>query len=451
MTDGLKRLRDATANTNWNEKLWLVGGCVRDELLGTTHGTDYDVVLEADVLALAEFLFESGICDHAPVTYPRFGTAMVTILGTQIEFVCARAESYDESTRKPHVTPSTLRDDAFRRDFTVNTLMKNLHTGEILDLTGRGLEDLSAHKLVTPLDPDTTFTDDPLRMLRAVRFRHRLNFEPDPMMWNSIKANAPRLKIVSAERIQQEWAKMLVGPTPWRAMNDLKDLGLLAEFAPELQDMVGVEQGRFHHLDVWDHSLLVLENLPTRDLVLALSALFHDIGKPSTRTIDDAGNTRFFSHETVGEKMTEKILNRLRFPGAIVESVAKLVRNHMRLGSSPKFTPTAARRVLRDLGDLTAPLLELVEADCRALAPGVKCMDIGVIARQIESVRQVTPAAKLRSPLSGSQVMDILGLEPGPEVGKAMHWLTEMVLEGRLNPDDQDAASTMLATEYRPG
>ncbi|MBL8040619.1 MAG: hypothetical protein JNM04_04645, partial [Chthonomonas sp.] len=107
MTDGLKRLRDATANTNWNEKLWLVGGCVRDELLGTTHGTDYDVVLEADVLALAEFLFESGICDHAPVTYPRFGTAMVTILGTQIEFVCARAESYDESTRKPHVTPST--------------------------------------------------------------------------------------------------------------------------------------------------------------------------------------------------------------------------------------------------------------------------------------------------------------------------------------------------------
>ena len=147
--------------------------------------------------------------------------------------------------------------------------------------------------------------------------------------------------------------------------------------------------------------------------------------------------------------MTEKILNRLRFPGAIVESVAKLVRNHMRLGSSPKFTPTAARRVLRDLGDLSAPLLELVEADCKSLAPGVKCMDIGVIARQIESVRQVTPAAKLRSPLSGSQVMNILGLEPGPEVGKAMHWLTEMVLEGRLHPDDAANAEALLRNQYK--
>lgn len=450
MTVGLRRLQEATRNSQWSEQLWLVGGCVRDELLGVQTGTDYDIVLEGDVIPLANALFEQNLCDHAPVTYPRFGTAMVTILGTQIEFVTARAESYDEDTRKPSVIAATLLQDALRRDFTVNTLLKNLHTGELLDLTRRGLADLERKTLVTPLDPDATFIDDPLRMLRAVRFRHRLGFEPDAAMWASIGAHASRLSIVSAERIQQEWVKMMVGPTPWLAMNDLKDLGLLAQFAPELLEMVGVEQGRYHHLDVWDHSLLVLKNLQNRDLVLALSALFHDIGKPATRSIDEAGNTRFFSHESVGAKMTSKILNRLRFPGELVDSVTSLVRNHMRLGSSPIFTPTAARRVLRDLGDQTDDLLHLVEADCKSLAPGVKCMDIGVIARQIEAVRKATPPAKLCSPLSGAQIMSVLNLEPGPAVGRAKHWLTELVLEGRLAPDDTKSARDLLLLEYLP-
>lgn len=443
-------LQSATAGTQWQDGLWLVGGCVRDQLLGLPAGSDLDIVLEGDAVELASFLFAQGICDHAPVCYPRFGTAMVIIAGKQFEFVQARAESYDEDSRKPVVQPATLKDDAFRRDFTVNTLMQNLHTGEILDLTGRGRQDLANRLLITPLPPDETFIDDPLRMLRAVRFRHKLDFEPDPTMWASIRVHAERLKIISAERIQQEWLKMLVGPRPASAMRDLRELYLLEQFAPELLAMVGVEQGRYHHLDVWDHTLLVLENLQTHDPVLALAAIFHDIGKPATRMIDDEGQTRFFGHESVGAKMTSTILHRLKFSNAEIVAVVKLVRHHMRLGSVPTFTPTAARRVIRDLEDDTDRLLTLVDADVRALAPGVKTMDIGVIADQIERVRRVTPAPKLRSPLSGEEIMRILEVEPGVAVGKAKEWLTEQVIEGRLEPDDADSARRMLSTEYKP-
>lgn len=448
MSIALDALRDATRGTPYEGRLWLVGGAVRDRLLQLEEPIDYDVVLEADAVALAQWLHGQGVSSIPPVVYPRFGTAMLRIAGATIEFVTARRESYERASRKPEVEPATLEEDAQRRDFTCNALMQNLHTGEFLDPLGRGLADLRSRTLRTPLDPEATFYDDPLRMLRAVRFRWQLGFEPAPGLYEAIAGQAHRLDIVSAERINGEWSKTLVLRDADRAQDDLMRLGLLKRFAPELERMVGVDQGKFHHLDVWDHSLLVLRNIGPGNLDLSLAALLHDIGKPPTRFVDEQGNVRFFGHEVVGAEMARTLLTRLRFPGNQVERVARLVKAHMRLGSSPKFTATAARRLLRDLGEDVEALLALVEADASALKPGVRVIDLEPIRRRIEAVRAVTPPSSLESPLSGAEIMEALALEPGPQVGQAKRWLLEQILEGRLKPGDRDGALELLK-EYR--
>jgi poly(A) polymerase len=223
-------------------------------------------------------------------------------------------------------------------------------------------------------------------------------------------------------------------------------LGLTEVFLPELTPMVGCEQGNYHHLDVWNHSLLVLRNVGYRDLTLSLAALLHDVGKPPTRTIDDRGNTRFFSHEVVGASIAREILRRLKFPQREIDQVALLVKNHMRLGSSPEFSATAARRVLRDLDDQTDRLLELVEADAGALKVGVRALDLSQIRAKIEEVQKDTPVESLVSPLSGGQIMAITGLEAGPEIGRLKALLTDKVLDGELMPDDIEGAEQMLRT-----
>lgn len=444
MSDALDRIAQVTRETPFEGCLWLVGGAVRDELLGKDQGADFDIVLESDALAFAKFLWDQKLSDIAPVVYPRFGTAMVRISGTDMELVTARRESYDSESRKPDVEPATLEEDAQRRDFTVNTLLRNIHSGELRDPLGTGLRDLNDKVLRTPLDPVATFYDDPLRMLRAVRFRWKLGFEPAPGLYESITSEADRLRIVSEERIRDEWLKMLLLPDASKAMQDLMDLGLLKRFIPEFETMVGVEQGSYHHLDVWHHTLLVLENTPKGDVVRALAALFHDIGKPSTRFIDEEGNTRFFGHESVGAEMTRKILQRLKFSNEGVEEVALLVRNHMRLGSMKEFTPSAARRLLRDMDGEVDRLLDLVEADTASLRPGVKQLDLEPIRQRLAEVSMSTPRSTLESPLTGKEIMELLHLTPGPEVGKWKNFLLEKVLEGELEPGDKEAAKAAL-------
>lgn len=444
----LQAIADATLITPFEGALWLVGGAVRDELLGIPHEADFDLVLQGSSQELARFLYKNKVSSIPPVTYERFGTAMVQVEGAQIELVTARKESYAEDSRKPSVEPATLEEDALRRDFTVNTLMRNLHTWQLLDPLGRGLDDLEAKVLRTPLDPVATFHDDPLRMLRAVRFRWKLDFEPAKGLYGAVQSEAERLKIISGERIRDEIVKMLLQPTAAEALRDLMQLGLLDQFAPELPPMVGIEQGPYHHLDAWDHSLLVLENTGPGDLVLSLAALLHDVGKPETQFTDERGRIRFFGHEEVGAELAEQLLRRLKFPVKEIDDVCLLIRNHMRLGSMPNFSASAARRLVRDLGDQLPRLMALIEADRGAHKPGVPHPDLAKIRALVERVQQETPKEVLDSPLEGGEIMELLNISPGPEVGKWKSFLTEKVLDGLLVPGDKVAARAELLRAF---
>lgn len=453
----LTRLARATEKTEFEGALWLVGGAVRDALLGGTsaEAADYDIVIgrenaPPDPELSADRLIARirPLLETEPVVYARFGTALARLEGVDIEIVGARRENYRGDSRKPDVEPGTLLDDARRRDFTVNALLSNLHTGQLLDLLG-GRADLEARLLRTPLDPSATFAEDPLRMLRAVRFVHQLGFTPASELYPAIRSERGRLAIVSVERIQTELDRMLALPRADLALGDLMDLRLFERLAPELEAMVGVEQGAYHHLDVWDHSLLVVRNarrtgVAADDLVLVLSALLHDVGKPVTRSIDTDGNIRFFSHETVGADLARAILVRLRYSNEVVDRVVRLVRGHMRLGSSPELSDAAARRILRDFGGDLELLLRLVEADAASLRPGLVTIDLVKIRATLERVERQSPIERLGSPLSGRAIMDLLGIEGGPVVGRVKRWLQEEVLEGRLEPGDEERAAALV-------
>lgn len=447
MSSPLDALRHALVATPFEGRLWLVGGSVRDDLLGIPIENDFDLVLEGSADEVANLLYQKRVSSIAPVTYPRFGTALVRVEGIDIEIVSARKESYDPSSRKPFVEPATLLDDAKRRDFTVNTLLRNLHSGELLDPLGLGMSDLAAKVLRTPLDPGETFEDDPLRILRAVRFRWKLGFAPAPGLYDAIQDKAHRLSIISMERIRDEFLKMLALDHAPEAMQDLMSLGLFRFIGADFEHMPGVEQGQYHHLDAWNHTVLVLKNtigMSSDSPTLRLAALLHDIGKPSTRTIDDEGRTRFFGHESVGAEMAVRILRNLKFSNEDIEPVSLLVKNHMRLGSSPKFTKPAARRLIRDLGPWLDHLLDLVEADASGLKRGVRVLDLTQVRGQLESVRKETPIEKLQSPLSGQEIMTLTGLPEGKRIGELKDGLTEAVIQGTLEPGDKERAATIV-------
>jgi poly(A) polymerase len=369
---------------------------------------------------------------------------MVRVDDLSIELVTSRAESYASDSRKPDVKPAPLIEDAKRRDFTVNTLMRNLHSGELFDPLKQGLIDLRDKILRTPLDPRATFADDPLRMLRAVRFRWQLGFKPGPGLFEAIFEERHRLAIISAERVQEELNRMLALPDANRCLQDLLDLGLLPLFAPELAALQGVEQGRHHHRDAWEHTLLVVRGVDRSNLNLRLAALFHDVAKPVTRTIEAEGRTRFFGHERIGAAMAEAVLRRLKYSNERIASVTLLVRNHMRLTDADAWSPAAARRLIRDLGPDLESLLQLVQADREAHRAGVPGPDLASVRNLIERVSSATPPAKLRSPLTGNDIQQILGIPEGPEVGRWLHWLTEAVLEGWLDPEDRQQAIQFL-------
>ncbi len=440
MKSALDAIVLATRSTSFEGDLFLVGGAVRDELLGRQQGSDLDLVTRQSSAELAQLLWDRGVSSIPPVTYERFGTAMVRVAGVNVEIVTARRESYSEESRKPAVEAATFLEDAERRDFTINTLQRDIFSGELIDRLGVGLADLRSKVIRTTLDPAKTFFDDPLRMLRAVRFRWQLGFEPATGLYAAIRQEAKRLEIISAERIRDEWLKMLALPTASACMQDLMDLGLLEHFAPEFVAMVGCEQGKYHHKDVWDHTLLVLDHLPNASSILKLAALFHDIGKASTRTVDEHGDTRFFRHEVVGEAMTREVMKRLKFGTSDIDAVAKLVKNHMRLGTAQVFSASAARRIVRDLGEQLPDLLELVEADASSLRPGVRVIDVHAIRDQIESVAMEQPKSGFECPISGARIMQLCNLASGPEVGRIKAAITEAILDGKFSADDIAAA-----------
>lgn len=446
LASAIRRIREITKGTDYEGQLFLVGGYVRDRVMGLTSGDDIDIVLEGDGVALARFLHQQGVSRHAPVLFPRFGTAKLEIDGVDVEIVGARAESYAETSRKPTVERAGLMEDAKRRDFTVNTLLENLQTGETLDLLGRALSDLAAGVIVTPLDPETTFRDDPLRMLRAVRFAVRLGFRMDENCAQAIRDQAGRLGIVSGERIREEFTKMLVGPEAGRSLRMLQELGLLAEFAPELQAMVGVDQNEAHLWDVWEHTVRAVEALPpSAGLNARLAMLLHDVGKPQTKTVDEQGDIHFYQHEAAGLEPTTQFLTRLRFPNDIIQAVLKLVRMHMRPGGySPLWSDGAVRRLLRDAGPAFDDLMLICRADAAARRPDAVPPQLDALLERVRRVEAEFVSAEARSPLTGKEIMEHLGIGAGMMVGRLKLALEEAVLEGNLTPEDKPAAYRMI-------
>src|SRR6267142_2094862 len=323
-------------------RAWIVGGYVRDKLLGRPH-PDPDVVVEGgDALKLAE-RFAKLAQAEPPVTFERYGTAQVTLRGHLVEFVTARAESYAPESRKPDVRPATLEEDLRRRDFTVNTLLMDLD-GKIHDPLG-GRKDLDARILRTPTDPLRTFADDPLRMLRAIRFASELGFELAPELLPAMR-------------------QMLTSERPRLALELLDASGLLEVILPEVAACKGVAQTGYHTHDVYGHTLLTVERVPA-ELIVRLAALVHDVGKPSTATPDGA----FTGHETVGAAIARSALERLRFAQKDVDAVVLLVRLHLRpVYYRSEWSDGAVRRLARDAGEQLDRLMALARADVAASA-----------------------------------------------------------------------------------
>ncbi len=455
----LEALRGATRGTEYEGRLFLVGGFVRDRVMGLPSATDdIDIVLEGDALALAQFLREQGLAEHRPVEFPRFGTTKIAIFGRDIEMVTARVESYTPDSRKPDVRPGTLGDDARRRDFTINTLLQSLDTGEISDPLGQAYADIEAGVIRTPTDPRLTFQDDALRMLRAVRFASRFGFTIDPFTWKAMRQGAARIgdvaadgkRVISYERIRDEFCKTLLTPRPARGLELLRESGLLAQFAPELPAMVGVTQNAFHAYPVWEHTLTALGSLPPdAPLLLRLAVLLHDVGKPPTRTADAEGHVHFYGHQDVGAELARRFLHRLKFSNDEIAVVTQLVAQHMRIGEyHTAWTDSAVRRLIRDLGPHLDDLFAIHRADVAALAPGHQDISrAGELRSRIEAIQRHQDVRALTSPLDGAEIMQLLGVPPGRRVGQVKEFLTNEVIEGRLAPDDKDGA-LRLATAF---
>ena len=450
MNPAIDKIRQATLSTPYEGKLFLVGGIVRDKVMGRPATEDVDIVYEGDALELARFLHKKGVAEHRPVVYPRFGTAMVIVLDRPIELVSARRESYAPTSRKPDVELATLYDDIMRRDFTINTLLENLHTGEILDLTGKGMEDIRAGIIRTPTEPETTFYDDPLRMLRAIRFAVRFGFKIEDKTYDAIVRDAKRLAIISKERIRDEFAKILLSDDAPRGLRMLSETGLLAQFAPELLRMQGVEQSGGHIWDVWEHTLHALETLqPDADLTLRLAVLFHDVGKPLTRADDPEDGIHFYGHEDIGAEITRRVLNKLRFPKRLVCRVVRLISMHMRIGEyRSDWREAAVRRLMRDAGGDTADLVELAKVDRLGANPHADIESIDELERRMEDILLKTLIVELESPLDGREIMELLNLPPGPDVRKVKDFLTEEVIEGHLSPKDKESAKKLVLEKY---
>jgi tRNA adenylyltransferase len=429
--------------------LALVGGSVRDALLGRL-GNDLDFTTDArpeDVLKIvrpwADAVWEVGIA---------FGTVGSQKDGYQIEVTTYRSEAYDRASRKPVVSyGDSIEDDLVRRDFTVNAMAVALPQKEFIDPYG-GLQDLAERVLRTPGTPEASFSDDPLRMLRAVRFAAQLDFEVDPEVIAAMTEMAGRIEIVSAERIRVELDKLLLSTNPRKGLALLVRTGLADRVLPELPALRLESDEHHRHKDVYEHSLTVLEqaialeeNGP--DLVLRLAALLHDIGKPRTRRFESDGGVSFHHHEVVGAKMAKKRMTELKYSNDMVKDVSRLIELHLRFHGygDGEWTDSAVRRYVRDAGPLLDRLHKLTRSDCttrnKRKANALSRTYDGLEER-IAQLQEQEELDAIRPDLDGNEIMKILGIGPGPVVGRAYAFLLELRLEN--GPMGRDAAVAAL-------
>lgn len=440
---------------------FLIGGFVRDKLLGRPT-SDADVVCAGDGLALAKEAAQAFVPIPKVSLFKNFGTAHFQLAdGFEVEFVGARKESYQQHSRNPEVTPGTIEDDQSRRDFTINTLAISLNRadyGRLID-PFNGLKDLEAKLIKTPLAPVTTFSDDPLRMMRAIRFAAQLGFKIEAATLDAIKANAARIKIISQERITDELNKIILSQKPSVGFTLLYDAGLLHLIFPQMTALAGAEYVDGHgHKDNFYHTLQVLDNLAARsdDLWLRWAAILHDIAKPATKRFEEGHGWTFHGHEVVGGRMVPKIFAQLKLPmGDNMRFVKKLVELHLRpIGMArDEITDSAMRRLLFDAGADFEALMLLCESD-------VTTKNKQKLVRYIENfelVKQRCYEVEARDairawqpPITGEMIMETFGLKPSKQVGLIKDAIREAILDGVI-PNDYEAAHQYMlqkAKEY---
>jgi len=421
-------------------KLALVGGPVRDAILGRL-GNDLDFTTDA-LPKQSEKILEKWADSVWDI-----GAAFGTVAGKKgeitVEVTTYRSESYDPSSRKPDVEfGKSIEADLARRDFTINAMALELTTEQptFIDLFN-GVTDLQNKIIKTPGKPEDSFTDDPLRMMRAARFMSQLNFAVDPAIIAAIKNMSSRLEIISAERIRDEFTKIILSPAPRIGITLLVETGLADYFLPEVPKLKLEIDEHHHHKDVYEHSLTVLEQaigleqrLGGPNLTLRLAALLHDIGKPKTKQLIPGGGVSFHHHEVVGARMCKERLKKLRFDNHLINDVAKLTFLHLRFHGygSGEWTDSAVRRYVRDAGELLTHLHLLTRADCttrnKKKAEGLaKTYD--QLEKRIEDLMAQEELNKIRPDLTGDEIMQILGIKPSPIVGKAYEFLLELRLE----------------------
>ena len=441
--------------TSENVKAWVIGGYVRDCLLEREHPEkDIDIVVLGNGIEIARKAAKKLGPRIKVSIFKNFGTAMFRYEDYEIEFVGARKESYRNNSRKPVVDVGTLEDDQRRRDFTINALAVSIHKdnlGEFLDPFG-GQEDLRDKIIRTPLDPDITFSDDPLRMMRAIRFATQLNFTIEETTFRSISVNAERIFIVSPERIMIELNKILMCENPSRGFKLLEKSGLLRYIFPELDNLKGVDNknGKAHK-DNFLHSLKVLDNISRKsdNLWLRWAALLHDIAKSVTKKyLPDAGWT-FHGHEYIGGKMIPDIFRKLKLPlNDKMKYVRKIVELHLRpiALSQEIVTDSAVRRLLFEAGDDIDDLMLLCEADITSKNEATKkkhLENFKLVRRKLKEIEEKDAIRNFQPPIDGTEIIKTFGIRPGKEVGIIKNAIREAILDGII-PNEAESARKLM-------
>src|SRR5256714_10631383 len=445
-----------------HKQLYMVGGTVRDVLLHRGQSNDADLATDAHPNEIKRIVAPTRP-NAVILVGERFGTVRLHYGSDIIEITTFRSERYNPESRKPEVCFGTsLEDDLLRRDFTINAMARHPLTGQIFDPFG-GRQDLDAHILrAVGGEPDKRFDEDPLRLLRAVRFAAQLDFTIEPETRRSIIRQAPKLQKISRERIRDEMNKLLLSDHPAKGLDLLPELRLMEWIIPEVMELRGVSQQpqplsrtAIHTKDVYAHVLRVVERSSPR-LVTRWSALLHDIAKPRTRTVEE-GKVHFFGHEDLGAYMARDILKRLHFDRDFIDSVSRIVRLHMRANAyTSEWTDGAVRRLMLDSGDILPDLLDLSRADItsyRADKVSRATARVAELTERCQRLKEEAELVPLKSPLDGNELMALFGLPPGPWLRPIKDHLLGLVIDGALSPDDKEQAARIAKSlmEMMPG